>query len=107
MQDVYNNTIWAELDYADPTSFITRREILFFLNEELGLKFPKLNGQIHAGWKHTLDTPITMAQLMDRPDVIDTVFTDEEEKWFTESMKFLVSSMDKGQQEDLGITMST
>ena len=109
MLDVYKYSKWEELDYPDPTTFVARREsyalaILFFLNEELGEKFPKLNGQIHAGWKHTFKTPVTMDQLMDRPDGIDTMFTEDEETWFTQTMQFYISTMDEEQLEDLGIT---
>ncbi len=86
MLDVYKDTDWADMDYPDHTAFVMHREsyalaIFLFLDEELGIKFPKLNGQIHAGWQHTFKTPVTMDQLMDLAGGIDTMFT-EEEVWF-------------------------
>ena len=107
--DVYKDTNWAGLQYPDPTAFVARREsyalaILFFFNEELGIKFPTLSGQVHAGWKHKFKTPITMDQLIDRPDDIDTMFTEDEEKWFTETIKYFISFMDTEKLEDMGIT---
>jgi hypothetical protein len=107
--DVYKDTNWAGLQYPDPTAFVACREsyalaILFFFNEELGIKFSKLSGQIHAGWKHKFKTHITMEQLIDRPDGIDTMFTEDEENWFTETMKYFISFMNTDKLEDMGIT---
>ena len=45
-----------------------------------------------------------MDQLIDRPDGIDTMFTEDEEKWFTETIKYFISFMDTEKLEDMGIT---
>ena len=79
--------------------------ILFFLSQELCDKYPKLKNQVHAGWIKAFRQPISMDQLLVRPEAIDMImFQESGEKWFLNTMQTLVVSLDKTQMEDRGIT---
>jgi hypothetical protein len=78
--------------------------LLMFLSEDLSCKFPKLSGQVFVGWKRAFGGPISFEQLVNRPDAKSTMFTDEEEDWFTETIHHFVSEMTAEKLEELGIT---
>jgi hypothetical protein len=107
--DVLSDEVWKDLDYPNLDEFVKCREsfalaILMFLSEELSCKYPKLSGQVHAGWKSAFGKPISFDQLIDRPDKISTMFTDDEEDWFSATIEHFVSTKTAEQLEDLGIT---
>jgi hypothetical protein len=100
---------WDKWDYTDPSQFVQRREsfavtILFFFYETLQQRFAKLSGQVHAGWKHEFKVPVSMDQLLERPEKINHMFEEREELWFRSTMQHYVSSMDEQQRGDMGIT---
>lgn len=108
-EHLLDNTVWATLKYDDAAEFVSHREslamaILFFLSEELGDKFPKLKGQVHAGWLAAFKTPINMDQLLDPPSAIDFNFSDDEDDWIHCTMQHLVDALSEEQREGLGIT---
>jgi len=107
--DVLSDEVWKDLDYPNLDEFVKCREsfalaILMFLSEELSCKYPKLSGQVHAGWKSAFGKPISFDQLIDRPDKISAMFTDDEEDWFSATIEHFVSTKTAEQLEDLGIT---
>jgi len=107
--DVLSDEVWKDLDYPNLDEFVKCREsfalaILMFLSEELSCKYPKLSGQVHAGWKSAFGKPISFDQLIDRPDKISTMFTEDEEDWFSATIEHFVSTKTAEQLEDLGIT---
>ncbi len=78
---------------------------LFFLSEELGNKFPKLKGQVHAGWQAKFKKPITMDQFLDPPSEMDAFkFTQDEEDWLQCTSQTLVMAMSIETREGCGIT---
>ena len=77
---------------------------LFFLSEELGQKFPKLKGQVHAGWQEQYKKPITLDQLLDAPSAKDpNTFSTNETDWLECTMQTLVAEMSEAQREAVGI----
>jgi len=107
--DVLSEGIWSELVYPDPNEFVKFREsfamaMLMFFSEDLTCKFPALSGQVFEGWKRAFGGPITFEQLVNRPDAISTMFTNEEEDWFGETIHHFVSEMNGERMEELGIT---
>ena len=109
MTDVLSDEVWNDLDYPNPDEFVKCKEafalaILMFLSEELSSKYPKLSGQVHAGWKSAFGGPVSFDQLIDRPDKISTMFTEEEEQWFSATIQHFVSTKTAEQLEELGIT---
>jgi hypothetical protein len=107
--DVLSDEVWKDLDYPNPDEFVKCKEsfalaILMFLSEELSCKYPKLSGQVHAGWKSAFGGPVSFDQLIDRPDKISTMFTEEEEQWFSATIQHFVSTKTAEQLEELGIT---
>jgi hypothetical protein len=107
--DVLSDDVWKDLDYPDSDKFVTCKEsfalaILFFLSDELGFKYPVLSGQVHAGWKSAFGKPISLDQLIYRPDKISTMFSEGEEEWFTATIEHFVSNKTAEQLADLGIT---
>ena len=107
--DVLSDEVWKDLDYPNPDEFVKCKEsfalaILMFLSEELSCKYPKLSGQVHAGWKSAFGGPVSFDQLIDRPDKISTMFTEEEEEWFSATIEHFVSTKTAEQLEELGIT---
>ena len=57
-----------------------------------------------AGWKSAFGKPNSLDQLIDRPDKISTMFSEEEEEWFTATIEHFVSNKTAEQLADLGIT---
>ncbi len=110
VESLLNERVFDRLDYPDPETFISHREslamaTLLFLSGELGQKFPKLKGQVHAGWQAKFKKPISMDQLLDSPSVIDTSkFTDDEMNWFQCTLQTLVEAMSEETREGYGIT---
>lgn len=107
--DVLSEGVWNDLDYPNPDKFVKCREsyamaILFFLSDELSCKYPVLSGQVHAGWKSAFGRPVSLDQLIERPDKISTMFTEDEEEWFTATIQHFVSNKTAEQLADLGIT---
>ncbi len=107
--NVLSDDVWEDLDYPNPDEFVKCREsfalaILMFLSEELSFKYPKLSGQVHAGWKSAPGGPISFDQLIDWPDKISTMFTEDEEQWFSATIEHFVSTKTAEQLGDLGIT---
>ena len=79
VERLLDERVFEDLDYPDPETFISKREslamaTLFFLSANLGHKFPKLKGQVHAGWQAKFKKPITMDQLLDPPSEILDAF---------------------------------
>ena len=107
--DVLSDEVWNDLDYPNPDEFVKCREsfalaILMFLSEDLSCKFPKLSGQVHAGWKKAFGGPVTFEQLVDRPEKNSTMFNEDEEEWCKATINHFVSDMNAEQVEELGIT---
>ena len=107
--DVLTSVPWEKMEYPDHTKFLEKKEsfamaMLFFLDEELQCKFPKLSGQVHAGWKHEFKRPVTIDQLLDRPEKISFMFEEREELWFRSTMQHFITAMNETQRENLGIS---
>ena len=107
--DVLTSVPWERMEYPDHTKFLEKKEsfaiaMLFFFDEELQCKFPKLSGQVHAGWKHEFKRPVTIDQLLDRPEKISFMFEEREELWFRSTMQHFITAMNETQRENLGIS---
>ncbi len=79
-------------------------EILLFFSEELGDKYPKLKGQVHAGWIHAFKKPINRDQLLDPLAEFNFKWTEDEVDWFLCAMQHFVESMSADAREGMGIT---
>ena len=68
--------------------------ILFFLHQELTLKYPDLKDALHAGWMATFKHPMNFEELRRPPCVGDGAYTEEEQTWCNETLIYLVASLD-------------
>jgi hypothetical protein len=74
--------------------------ILFFLHPELPDKFPQTKDALHAGWmacfKHPM--PVNFEELR-RPQCVGaSAYTDEEQKWCSATLQYLVTRRQVGAQ---------
>jgi hypothetical protein len=78
-----------------------------FLSEELSCKYPEQSSQVHARWKSAFGEPVSFDQLIDRPDKISTMFTEDEEEWFSATIEHFVSTKTAEQLEELSTETQT
>ena len=68
--------------------------ILFFLHPELPDKFPQTKDALHAGWMACFKHPMNFEELRRPPCVGASAYTDEEQKWCSATLQYLVDSLD-------------
>jgi hypothetical protein len=65
--------------------------ILFFLHPELPDKFPQTKDALHAGWMACFKHPMNFEELRRPPCVGASAYTDEEQKWCSATLQYLVT----------------